>query len=447
MPVKFTNNASGVLASSITTSSTTITLTTGQGSLFPSLAAGEFFFATLVDSSNNLEIVKVTARATDVLTVVRAQDNTTARAFVGGDRFELRPVAAALAALLQDAEDYSDASAGAALNAHITDPTAAHMASAVGFTPTNAVVTGSIATTVLTVTAVTSGTLLQGQVLSGSGITAGTRIVSFGTGTGGIGTYNVDISQTVSSTTINAVDNISSTNVQAAIAEVDAKTPANDGLGATGTWNISVTGNAATATQSTRIQNTGGFNVTPTAVTGSFTGSISGTTLVITAVGSGTLPVGSTITGTGVTAGTTVTAFNTTSASITSGYIATTTLTVTTVTGTLRIGQVLTGVGVTAGTTITAFGTGTGGAGTYTVSVSQTAGSSGSPISIAANGVAIGGIGTYTVSASQTVASTTITSTGTKLYFSFGSTNIASLDQAGNFITTGNVVGFGGSLV
>lgn len=136
MTVKFSNNASGTLASSITTASTTITLTTGQGSLFPSLGSGEYFYATLVDSSNNLEIVKVTARATDVLTIVRAQDSTSARAFIGGDRLELRPTAAALSAILQDAKDYSDASAGTLINAHISDPTNAHAASAVGFTPT-----------------------------------------------------------------------------------------------------------------------------------------------------------------------------------------------------------------------------------------------------------------------------------------------------------------------
>jgi hypothetical protein len=40
--------------------------------------------------------------------------------------------------------------------------------------------------------------------------------------------------------------------------------------------------------------------------------------------------------------------------------------------GTIAVGQVITGTGVTAGTTITALGTGTGGVGTYTVSVSQT---------------------------------------------------------------------------
>lgn len=69
---------------------------------------------------------------------------------------------------------------------------------------TAAVVTGSITTTTLDVTAVTSGTLDIGQTISGTGVTAGTRIVAFGTGSGGTGTYTVDISQTVASTTINA---------------------------------------------------------------------------------------------------------------------------------------------------------------------------------------------------------------------------------------------------
>lgn len=67
-----------------------------------------------------------------------------------------------------------------------------------------AVVTGSIATTVLTVTAVTSGKLSVGQTISGSGITAGTKITALGTGTGGTGTYTVDTSQTAASTTVTA---------------------------------------------------------------------------------------------------------------------------------------------------------------------------------------------------------------------------------------------------
>jgi len=58
---------------------------------------------------------------------------------------------------------------------------------------------------------------------------------------------------------------------------------------------------------------------------------------------------------------------------VVTGAIAATTLTVSAVTsGALAVGQTISGAGVTGGTTITALGTGTGGAGTYTVSVSQT---------------------------------------------------------------------------
>lgn len=63
-------------------------------------------------------------------------------------------------------------------------------------------VTASISGTTMTVTAVGSGTLSVGQTLSGSGVTAGTKITAFGTGTGGTGTYTVSVSQTASSTTI-----------------------------------------------------------------------------------------------------------------------------------------------------------------------------------------------------------------------------------------------------
>jgi hypothetical protein len=60
------------------------------------------------------------------------------------------------------------------------------------------------------------------------------------------------------------------------------------------------------------------------------------------------------------------------SASVT-GSISTTTMTVTAVaSGVLAVGQTISGSGVTPGTTITGLGTGTGGTGTYTVSASQT---------------------------------------------------------------------------
>lgn len=73
MSVKFSNNGHSTLASSISTSDTSITVASGHGARFPSLSSGEYFYATLIDSSNNLEIVKCTARSSDVLTVTRAR--------------------------------------------------------------------------------------------------------------------------------------------------------------------------------------------------------------------------------------------------------------------------------------------------------------------------------------------------------------------------------------
>ncbi len=93
MTVQVTNNGFSTLASGINNSVTTVALASGEGARFPTLTTGNYFYGTLIDTSNNLEIVKVTARSTDSLTVVRAQDNTSARAFSTGDRFELRPVA------------------------------------------------------------------------------------------------------------------------------------------------------------------------------------------------------------------------------------------------------------------------------------------------------------------------------------------------------------------
>lgn len=65
-----------------------------------------------------------------------------------------------------------------------------------------AVVTGSISASVLTVSAVSSGTLAVGDLITGTGIAAGTRITGFVSGTGGTGTYNVSVSQSVASTTV-----------------------------------------------------------------------------------------------------------------------------------------------------------------------------------------------------------------------------------------------------
>jgi hypothetical protein len=62
--------------------------------------------------------------------------------------------------------------------------------------------TGSIASTTLTITAETQGVLAIGSVIEGSGITAGTVIEDILTGTGGVGTYTISPTQSVSETTI-----------------------------------------------------------------------------------------------------------------------------------------------------------------------------------------------------------------------------------------------------
>jgi hypothetical protein len=64
--------------------------------------------------------------------------------------------------------------------------------------------TGSIAATTLTIDTATSGAVAVGSVIAGSGITAGTTITALLTGTGGVGTYTVDISQSASLTAITA---------------------------------------------------------------------------------------------------------------------------------------------------------------------------------------------------------------------------------------------------
>lgn len=88
--MKIANVAWGTLASGIVAGDTTINLTAGHGARFPATSGSDFFWAALIDNSLNLEIIKVTARATDALTVVRGQDGTVARSYSASDRLELR---------------------------------------------------------------------------------------------------------------------------------------------------------------------------------------------------------------------------------------------------------------------------------------------------------------------------------------------------------------------
>jgi hypothetical protein len=225
--------------------------------------------------------------------------------------------------------------------------------------PASAQFIGYITGTTLYVTTMKKGTITANQQVFGDGIVAETIITALGTGTGGVGTYTVNNTQTKASTTLNTA-----------------------------------------------------------AVAAKITGYIAGTVLTVTAVTSGTLYPGQTIQGTGVTLGTIITALGGSAAlsfSITTGgtgYAVGDTVTVTggiysqqatytvatvaagVVTGLTTVSNgvytvvpgtpaVTTTSGNGTGLTLTlTFGTGTGGTGSYVVTPSQTVGSSGSPITL-----------------------------------------------------------------
>ena len=94
MGIKFSNNASSSITHALTADATSISITPGTGDLFPSIIEGEDYFYATLAGNNGLEIVKVTKRVLDTMTVERAQDNTDALLFDIGDLFELRIVAA-----------------------------------------------------------------------------------------------------------------------------------------------------------------------------------------------------------------------------------------------------------------------------------------------------------------------------------------------------------------
>ncbi|QMV32781.1 hypothetical protein 2A_00029 [Ralstonia phage Darius] len=99
MAIKLSNNAVSHLAAELAQGDTQIILTPGEGSMFPTLGAGDYFQATLAKAFGQYEIVRATARDIDTLTVLRGQENTQALHFAAGDRIELRVTAGVLNAL------------------------------------------------------------------------------------------------------------------------------------------------------------------------------------------------------------------------------------------------------------------------------------------------------------------------------------------------------------
>ena len=168
-------------------------------------------------------------------------------------------------------------------------------------------------------------------------------------------------------------------NEGSAIAQVGQKAYADF---ATGKVSFAVTGSPTEASIALNASNA------VAAETFSVTGSISNNILAVTAVGSGTIYPGSTISGTSVASGSQIVSqlsgtaggVGTYAVSIAEQSAASTTIAGTygqltvagAVTGTIEIGGLLGGTGVAAGTYVTAGITGTGGTGTYVVNNNTT---------------------------------------------------------------------------
>jgi hypothetical protein len=213
-------------------------------------------------------------------------------------------------------------------------------------TPLGAQFVGSVSGTTLTVTLMNSGTITTGQQLFGVGVTAETVITALGTGSGGVGTYTINISQTVASATMNS----------AAVASVMTAS-----IGS-GVQSFAVTNGGANYISPIITFNTPSGGVAATGTVTQVAGVV--TAVTITNPGTGysttaTFTIADTLGGTGASATGTVTMAN---------Y----SLNVTATSGTLYPGQTVQGASITANTIITALGTGTGGTGTYSVSPSQT---------------------------------------------------------------------------
>lgn len=100
MSVRFVNNFSAELTAGIDSDDTTLSFAAGVGDAFRaklgSALGSDHVYITVYNAGGDVEYMKVTATSGDDFTVVRGQDNTTARAWLSGDMAAVRPNAAAL---------------------------------------------------------------------------------------------------------------------------------------------------------------------------------------------------------------------------------------------------------------------------------------------------------------------------------------------------------------
>jgi hypothetical protein len=107
MAIIFANNTFNGLALGLSAGVTTLTLK--DGSKFPSPSNGDYFLVTITNiyPETHWEIVKCTARAGNVLTVIRGQEGTSSQDWPADSRVEIRPTAAMFAEFAKVAYDFA----------------------------------------------------------------------------------------------------------------------------------------------------------------------------------------------------------------------------------------------------------------------------------------------------------------------------------------------------
>lgn len=108
MGVLFKNNASSTLDTAISASDLGLAVAYGDGTEFPAVGVSEYFYMTIEATDGTYEVVKVTARSGDSMTIVRAQEGTTALAFTAGARCEIRMTNQGLVDKVADASNITN---------------------------------------------------------------------------------------------------------------------------------------------------------------------------------------------------------------------------------------------------------------------------------------------------------------------------------------------------
>jgi hypothetical protein len=111
MGVLFSNNGGTTLSAGINNSTLEIPVTATAS--FPTIGAGEYFYATIISQDGTREIVKVESLAGSTYTVAaRGADDTDPASFSSGDRFQLRLPKIVLEEFRDDIEGQANQLAG-----------------------------------------------------------------------------------------------------------------------------------------------------------------------------------------------------------------------------------------------------------------------------------------------------------------------------------------------